>query len=185
MNAQDVANRFRENRYTQADIQSVMKALENNDSDFLADVIASYIKYADNIDERALVRYLMVARDGPAHEIISGLSILRYKDKDFSAELLRYAQGVPWDNEEYARIAAIAALPRILDGYSRVRGVLCTALKSSSVVVRNVALEAAQEFLGVPFSQIKRGWDDEDSMHKVPQEVQEWLGYGPSGDQHH
>jgi hypothetical protein len=177
MTSRDIANRFREERYTLADMQSVTKALENCDARFLDDVIASYIKYGDKLDERALIQYLKIAQAfWPVHEIISGLSTLRCKSSEFATEVLRYAEGTSWDKEGYARIAAIAALPRILENDRRVQSVLKAAVKSDNIVVTNVALEAAQEFLGTPVSKIVRGLTDEDLAQRVPREVQEWLG---------
>jgi hypothetical protein len=177
MSARDIANRFREQRYTPADVKSVINALEKGDAGFLRDVVASYIKYADNVDERALIRYLKATRDYlSASEIILGLSLLQCKDTDFTTEVLKCARGVAWDIDGYAQLSAVAALPRVLGGDPRVQGVLREAVRSSDVVIRNVALEAAQEFLGTPLAEVKRGWDDENFARKVPQEVREWLG---------
>lgn len=177
MNALDVRKRYRENRYTAADINSVRRALEQCDASFLSNVVATYIKYSKNLDERALVHYLTVAQDSwPVHEIISGLSILRCKARGFTAEVLRYAEGVSWDTEDYARIAAISAIPRVLQSDSRVQAILQSAVKSDNIVVRDCAFEAAQEFLGIPPANIVRGRsDNEDLAHQVRQEVRDWL----------
>jgi len=177
MPARDVADRFRRLRYTQDDLACVVTALAKHDDAFLRDVVASYIKYVDDLDERALVRYLKTShKSWAAHEIIAGLSILRCDDGDFAMEVLRYAKGLAGDDEGYARIAAVAAMPRILKGDARVGGVLAQAARSDNVVVSETAMEAAQEFLGTPLAEIERGEGDGRLAHKVPRKVRDWLG---------
>lgn len=178
MSARDVADRFRRQEYKPSDLNSVTKALESRDEGYLRDVIASYIKYADHVDVPALVRYLKVAQDfWAAQEVISGLSNLKCRDSEFASEVLRYAKGVSWDPEGYAQIAAITAIPRILSGDSRVREILSAATRSDNAVVREIALEAVQAFLGIPASSIKKGLGSQELMQQLPREVQEWVNY--------
>jgi len=110
------------------------------------------------------------------HEIISGLSIRGCKNPQFADEVLRFAQGVEWDTDGLARTGAISALPRVTGCTEQIKSTLRLAYRSGDTSLRDVALEAAQEYFGIPYADIQWGNGDGDLVDKMPPALLKWLG---------
>jgi hypothetical protein len=178
MNSRDTAQRFRSGRYDDEDILCVVEALSKNDTEFLQQNVFQYIKYSQEIDISALLNNLSVARDPyVASQIISGLSYRECKRVEYVENVLSFAAGKSWDEQNVAQLAALLALPRVTQCTAPVKSILrAAAHHSANPVVRDTALTSAQSYFGIPREEILWGDGSGDMMARMPKALSDWLG---------
>jgi len=93
-------------------------------------------------------------------------------------EVLRFAQGVEWDTDGLARTGAISALPRVTGCTEQIKSTLRLAYRSGDTSLRDVALEAAQEYFGIPYADIQWGNGDGDLVDQNAAGITEVAGGG-------
>lgn len=156
-----LADRFRDGEDTAQDRATVQNLITACDTGGLEDLIVPYLKYARDVDCRAVVCCAVQQSDWSFKAaVITGVGRLDPSTDGYNKLVCECLQGNDSDFMDMARLAALYNIgPDVAPMSAKIAAILSNCMKDRSRSIRDAALVAVQRYLGMQSRDIEWSFD--------------------------